>query len=75
MDHMADDFDMADAFHGSLIIDNTDHYGALVRQNFDRYMSEYERLKQKDILQWWKSKKVDYPYLSQVARTLLWVKV
>ena len=78
IDHMADDYDLSDALSESLNINDDVALDTTVMQNFDRYMHEQgdrDRQNQKYILEWWRTKKSSYPYLSQVARTLLGVEV
>ena len=74
VDAMADDYeDLADSVNDLSLRSDDGGSSSLVRQNFDRYMHEMgnrDRRQQKNILQWWKTKQSEYPYLSKVAQTL-----
>jgi hypothetical protein len=63
--------DLTDAMN-NIRLDTTE---GRITQNFARYCGEFDgpttREGQKDILGWWKKKKFDYPFLSEVARCLI----
>jgi hypothetical protein len=64
--------DLAEEMSDLMNLESTE---SKVRQSFYRYSREQAipktRKEQEDILEWWKSKQYEYPYLSVVARCLL----